>query len=118
VSTIVSAKLCVPLGSPDQLSAGETFCPLQRSSASAIGLPLFTLVENKMNSASAGVAAADNAAAKISARILPSLFLAGLRRHCALLRLTGTSRLAAGGRPGRTDEPDAVGVGIRDIADP
>jgi hypothetical protein len=46
------------------------------------------------------------------------LFLAGLRRHCALPRPTGTSRLAAGGRPGRTDQPDAVGVRIRDIADP
>jgi hypothetical protein len=54
------------------------FCPLQLPStcANAIGLPLLTFVEDTMNSASAGVAAAANAAPKISARILPSLFLA------------------------------------------
>jgi hypothetical protein len=74
VSTIVSAKLCVPAGSPDQVSAGETFCPLQLPSTCAIpiGLPLLTFVEDSMNSASAGVAAAANAAPKISACILPS----------------------------------------------
>jgi hypothetical protein len=59
------------------------FCPLQlpSTSANAIGLPLLTFVEESRNSASAGVAAAANAAPKISARNLPSLFLAGLRRH-------------------------------------
>ena len=58
----------------DQVSAGETFCPLQLPStcANAIGLPLLTSVEDILNSASAGVAAAANAAPKISARILPS----------------------------------------------
>jgi hypothetical protein len=83
-STIVSAKLCVPTGSPDQLSAGEMFYPLQLPStrANAIGLPLLTFVEDTMNYAGAGVAAA-NAAPKISARNLPSLLLAGLRRHRA-----------------------------------
>src|SRR6516225_6756871 len=77
VSTIVSAKLCVPAGSPDQLSAGEMFRPLQLSSAcaNAIGLPLLTSVEDRMNSASAGVATAANTAPKISARILLSSFL-------------------------------------------
>ena len=56
------------------VSAGETFCPLQLPStcAIAIGLPLLTFVEDSLNSASAGVAAAANAAPKISARILPS----------------------------------------------
>ena len=98
VSTIVSAKLCVPAGSPDQLSAGDMFCPVQLPStcARAIGLPLLTFVEDTMNSASAGVAAAANAAPKISARIQPSLFLAGPRRHRARQRARGTGRLAAG----------------------
>src|SRR6516165_4862701 len=75
VSTIVNTKLCVSAGSPDQVSAGETFCPLQLPStcANAIGLPLLTFVEDILNSASAGVAAAANAAPKISARTLPSL---------------------------------------------
>jgi hypothetical protein len=113
VSTIVSAKLCVPAGSPDQLSAGEMFCPLQLPStcANAIGLPLLTFVEDTMNSASAGVAAAANAAPKISARILPSLFLAGLRRHRARLRARGTGRLAAQDRRVVADELDGVVVG-------
>src|SRR5437868_2312309 len=75
VSTIVSAKLCVPAGSPDQVSAGETFCPLQLPSTctNAIGLPLLTFVEDTVNFASAGVAAAANTAPNISVRILPSL---------------------------------------------
>jgi hypothetical protein len=48
VSTIVSAKLCVLAGSPDQASAGETFRPLQLpgTCVSAIGLPLLTLGED------------------------------------------------------------------------
>jgi hypothetical protein len=29
LSCVVTAKLWVPLGSPDQESAGEMFCPLQ-----------------------------------------------------------------------------------------
>jgi hypothetical protein len=62
------------------------FYPLQLPStrANAIGLPLLTFVEDTMNYA--GVAAAANAAPKISARNLPSLLLAGLRRHCARRR--------------------------------
>jgi hypothetical protein len=70
----VSAKLCVSASAPDQLSAGETFCPLQVPStcANAIGLPLLTFVEDILISASTGVAPAANAAPKISARILPS----------------------------------------------
>ena len=83
VSTIVSAKLCVSAGSPDQVSAGEIFCPLQLPStcANAIALPLLTFVEDILNSASAGVAAATNAAPKISARILPSLTTASNVSH-------------------------------------
>jgi hypothetical protein len=61
------------------------FYPLQLPStrANAIGLPLLTFVEDTMNYAGA---AATNAAPKISARNLPSLLLAGLRRHCARRR--------------------------------
>jgi hypothetical protein len=57
VSTIVSAKLCVSAGSPDQVSAGKTFCPLQlpNTCANAIGLPLLTFVEDTVNSANAGL---------------------------------------------------------------
>jgi hypothetical protein len=63
------------------------FYPLQLPSTRAnAGLPLLTFVEDTMNYAGAGVAAAANAAPKISARNLPSLLLAGLRRHRARRR--------------------------------
>src|ERR1700752_5325966 len=88
VSTIVSAKLCVPKGSPDQVSAGETFCPLQLPStcANAIGPPLLTFGEDTGNFATAVFAAAAKTTPKISARILPRLFLAGLCPQRARLR--------------------------------
>ena len=98
VSTIVRAKLRVPEGSPDQVSAGEMFCPLQRSStcASAIGLPLLTSGEDTVKSASAGVAASAKAARRIHSRafrppcLLPGC--AGMQLHNVLRRRSLAAR--------------------------
>jgi hypothetical protein len=74
-----------------------------------------------MNYAGAGVAAAANAAPKISARNLPSLLLAGLRRHCARRRARRRARapvdepLKIRGRSRRTRR---CGRRVPDIADP